>query len=261
MTTPVPHWPVKMTCSGRLSKNVPQKLGPVVLPISRYEFVLKVPLHAGSPARQPSSAAEARVVLAEQRCIGMRDEAVITATCATDQPTSCRSLRPSSAACATWTSSDAPRGSTSCGRQAHQPGPHHPAFTYHGWLWDTRRGPPTPLARSVLSWSGATASLPNFRAHGGRAARCSWCAGEPGSARADWSGSSRTGSGTRAGLSWLAGAARLPGTCRSVLCGRPCSLPPVSGWRHRRGSRHSGRSWGRWFLSGLASMPGGLTAG
>src|SRR5215470_12965471 len=139
--------------------------------------------------------------------------------------------------------------------------PHHPAFTYHGWLWDTRRGPRTPLARSVLSWSDATASLPNFRARGGRAARRSSCADEPGSARVAWSGSSRTGSGTRVGLSWLAGAARPPGTCRSVRCGRPCSLPLVSDWRHRRGLRPSDRSWGRWFLSGLASMPGVLTAG
>src|SRR5215470_19869319 len=114
-------------------------------------------------------------------------------------------------------------------------GPHHPAFTYHGWLWDTRRLPRTPLAPSAQSWSGATASLLNFRARGGWAARCWWCAGEPGSARVAWSGSSRTGSGARAGLSWLAGAARPRGTWRSVRCERPCSLPPVSGWRHRRG--------------------------
>ncbi len=38
----------------------------------------------------------------------MRDEPVITARCATGQPTSSRSLRPSSAAYATWTSSYAP---------------------------------------------------------------------------------------------------------------------------------------------------------
>src|SRR2546429_3903764 len=84
----------------------------------------------------------------------------VVATCTTRQPTSSRSLRPSSAAYATWTSSYAPRRSASCGGQAHQPGPHHPAFTYHGWLWDTRCGPRTPLARSLLSWSDATASCP-----------------------------------------------------------------------------------------------------
>src|SRR5262249_39223804 len=124
------------------------------------------------------------------------------------------------------------QGSASRGRPAHQLGP-HPAVTYDGWLWDMRRLPRAPLAPSAPLWSGATVSLPNFWTRGGRAARWPWCTDGPGSARAAWSRSSRTGSGTREGLSWLAGAARPPGMCRSVRCGRPCLVPPVSGWRRR----------------------------
>src|SRR5215472_6970367 len=59
-----------------------------------------------------------------------------------------------------------------------------PGVTYYGWLWDTRRGPRTPLARFALSWSAAAASSPSSNRRGGRAARWSWCAAGPGLVRA-----------------------------------------------------------------------------